>query len=232
LPINQPPFRFGVCQEGTKSVTVIPEELQEKPGPPSLLIGEGFSATIEGYAWEQDLQAGAGCMQFWYISLTASALQEIMAVWANLIKGEVGTVQFNGLGRNRFVKLWNGGPQTWKRHLYQLPQAQAHQLVMLPEPLRFEAERTDFVIMPKSEDDASWFHMRYLRKKLPIPLLPEWEDWLWRRALYRNEAFRLESSPNVIAYRCEPNVEALKQDISEAGFGGELYLPPPKNSAA
>lgn len=213
-------------------MTVIPEELQEKPGPPTLLIGEGFTATVEGYAWETDAVAGAGCMQFWYISLTASALQEIMAVWANLIKGEVGTMQFNGLGRNRFVKLWNGGPQTWKRHIFALPQAQAHQLVMLPEPVQFEADRTDFLIMPRSDEEAPFWHMRYLRKKLPLGLLPEWEDWLWRRALYRGEAFRLDSSPNIIAYRCEPKIDQLKEDISAAGLAGELYLPPPKDSAA
>ena len=211
-------------------MSIIPEELQEKPGPPVLFVGD-FSANVEGYAWENDPEAGAGYMQFWYLSLTASSLQGIRAVWANLIKGEHGTLRFSGGQRNRFCRLWNGGPQTWKSRIDALPQATAHQLTLLPEPSRFEAQRPDFVILTRNADDVSWTHMRYLRQRLAIPLLPEWEDWLWRRALYRNEAFQLDSSTNLVAYRCEPNVDRLKEDIEAAGVAGELYVPPPKQSS-
>lgn len=214
-------------------MSIIPEELQEKPGPPSLSL-EGFSANVHGYAWEPDLEAGSGCMKLWYLSLTASSLEGIKAVWANLIKGEPGTINFHGVARNRFVRLWQGGPGAWKSNMFQLPQAAAHQLILRSDPSTYEAPREDFVLVrslsaslteAQAQEQMPYWHMRFMRKRLGLPLLPEWQAWLWRRALDTGEAFRLESSANVVAYRCEPKVETLKADIQEAGLHGELYVP-------
>ena len=53
---------------------------------------------------------------------------------------------------------------------------------------------------------------------------PSWADWLWRRGLQKEETTQLQSA-GVVAYRCNPNPESLKEDLSEAVASGTLTLP-------
>ena len=53
---------------------------------------------------------------------------------------------------------------------------------------------------------------------------PSWSDWLWRRGLQKEEITQLQSA-GVVAYRCNPNAESLKEDLSEAVASGLLTLP-------
>ena len=67
-------------------------------------------------------------------------------------------------------------------------------------------------------------HHRFLDKRSPLPLHRSWADWLWRRALAREEAVPLQSA-GVVAYRCDPDAEALRDDLSVAVASGLLTLP-------
>ena len=53
---------------------------------------------------------------------------------------------------------------------------------------------------------------------------PSWADWLWVRGLQKEETTQLQSA-GVVAYRCNPNPESLKEDLSQAVASGLLTLP-------
>ena len=59
---------------------------------------------------------------------------------------------------------------------------------------------------------------------------PEWSDWLWRRALRTGEAIRLQAH-GLTAYRCEPDTDALRADISTALRRRQLPAPQDRTGA-
>ena len=78
----------------------------------------------------------------------------------------------------------------------------------------------------RAEDEAPALHHRFLDKRspLPLPLHRSWAGWLWERGLENGEIAPLQSS-GVVAYRCSPNAERLREDLSGAVASGRLALP-------
>ena len=187
------------------------------PAISPILAMNGFTAYVDAYAWEQDTTARYSTkMNLWFISVVGTSAG-VKAIWARLLKGELGTMR-QGIPHRAdpFCTLAPEGPKQWKMTPRHLPLAAAHQMVLLPECARFNTTgRTDFLLMPQTEDDAAGLHYRFLDKRVPLPLHPQWTAWLWDRAVRQGEAVRLESH-GCIAYRCRPNVEALTADVAAA----------------
>lgn len=188
-----------------------------------VLQASGFAATVDAYAWEPDPDRSRGLMRLHFISLLGPQ-QALKALWARLLKGEVATLSREALGQARFCALAAEGPRTWRSHTAALPGAAGHQLVLLPELARHTAARADFLLLPRTHEEAADVHFRFLDRRVDLPLHRSWTRWLWERALRTGEAEPLEAE-GTLAFRCAPNSEALGADLSRAVRAADLRLP-------
>src|SRR6266545_7388875 len=193
-----------------------------------VLAAGGFGASVDAYAWELDLDRQQ--MRLWFLSLLGPQ-QALKALWARLIKGEVATLSFEALGRARFCALASEGARGWRRFGASLPSAGGYHLVLLPTAARFLADRTDFLLLPRSPLEAPVLHWRFLNHRADVPLHASWANWLWERAERTGEAVVLESA-GVLAYRCQPNLSALRAAVSAAVRRGLLAVPDHEQSHA
>jgi len=87
--------------------------------------------------------------------------------------------------------------------------------MLVPELAAFAADRRDFLLLARQQDEAAHLHYRFLNRRLDLPLHPSWADWLWERGLDNGEVETL-TSVGVYAFRCRPEPDALREDIGEA----------------
>ena len=183
----------------------------------------GFRASVDAYALERPPQAGESLL--WFVSLLGPQ-QSVKALWARLLKGELATLSLEAFGRTHFCRLAPEGPKAWRFVGAGLPAASGYQGVLLPEAARYAAERPDFLLLPREERDAAALHYRFLNRRVDLPLLPAWADWLWARATRRHEAVPLVSY-GLAAFRCRPDPDALAADLGAAVRRGVLRAPDP-----
>ena len=184
----------------------------------------GFSATADAYARDPDTQG------LWFLSMVG-AQTALKAIWgsllkqppetAHLVRGADGTALAGGFQRCHVPQETVG---TWTTKLARLPQTGGWHALVYTKLAEYAFEREGFLLLAPGEAEAPALHYRFLDRRSPLPLHPSWAPWLWRRALRRGEAVRLEAE-GVIAYRCAPNMEALREDLSEAVAAGALVLP-------
>jgi hypothetical protein len=193
-----------------------------------VLSAGGFGASADAYAWERDSDRQQ--MRLWFLSLLGPQ-QALKALWARLIKGDVATLSFEALGRARFCALASDGARGWSRFGASLPSAGGYHLVLLPAAARYLADRTDFLLLPRSPLEAPVLHWRFLNRRADVPLHASWANWLWERAERSGEAVVLESA-GVLAYRCQPNLTALSAAVSAAVRRELLAVPDHEQSHA
>ena len=171
----------------------------------------GFTATVDGCARDEN--------ELWFLSMLGHQ-QSVRAIWARLVKGEAGFLSSTELGgepRPLAREAWG----TWRFSGIRLPSGSAYHGMLIPEIAAYATDRLDFLLLVREQDDAAQLHFRFLARRLDVPLHPSWAQWLWRRGLENEEVQKLESS-GVRAYRCRPETEALRVDISDAVRGRAL----------
>jgi hypothetical protein len=183
----------------------------------------GFGASLDAFAWEPDPSPETQRTLLWFVSMVGSQ-QALKAIWARLAKGELVTVSREALGQVRFCALAPQGPKGWRSYAARLPTSAGHQLALLPDVARSGAARDDFLLLPRSEDEAPTLHFRFLDRRLDVPLHASWSAWLWQRALRTGEAKPLEAE-GILAYRCRPDPAALAPDVSAAIGDRQLRIP-------
>jgi len=191
------------------------------PAPLPVLQAGGFGASVDIFAWEPDPVANPQRMRLWLVSLLGSR-QAVKALWAQLIKGETATLS-PASGSARFCALAPEGARSWRFFRASLPAASAYHVVVVPEMALYAAERSDFLLLRRPDDDAALLHYRFLNRRAMLPLHPTWADWLWKRALRTGEARALESR-GLEAYRCVPDEAALAVDLTAAIRQGAVGL--------
>jgi hypothetical protein len=187
-----------------------------------VLQAGGFGASVDAFAWEPDPDPAARCMRLWFVSLLGPH-QALKALWARLVKGELATLSRGVLGQVHFCTLAPEGPRAWRSFTASLPTAAGHQLVLIPEAARHAAGRDDFLLLPRSEEDAPQLYFRFLDRRVDLPLHARWRAWLWERAVRAGEAVALEAD-GIRAYRCTPIVEAITTELSAAVRDGVLRV--------
>ncbi len=165
----------------------------------------GFSATVDGCA--------DGGNELWFLSMLGHQ-QAVRAIWARLIKGEAGFLSSTELGGEP-TPLAREAWGTWRFTGMRLPSGSAYHGMLIPEIAAYAADRLDFLLLIRGQDDAAQLHFRFLARRLDLPLHPSWAEWLWRRGLENEEVQELESA-GLRAYRCRPQPETLRVDISDA----------------
>jgi hypothetical protein len=173
----------------------------------------GFTATVDGCA--------RGGNELWFLSMLGHQ-QAVRAIWARLIKGEAGFLNSTELGGEP-TPLAREAWGTWRFSGMRLPSGSAYHGMLIPEIAAYATERLDFLLLVREQDDAAQLHFRFLARRLDVPLHPSWAEWLWRRGRENEEVQHLDSI-GVQAYRCCPQPEALRADISDAVRRRELVV--------
>ena len=165
----------------------------------------GFTAAVDGCARDEK--------ELWFLSMLGHQ-QAVRAIWARLVKGEAAFLSRDDLGGEP-LPLARGAWGTWRFTGMRLPSGSAYHGTLIPEIAAYTTDRPDFLLLVREQDDAAQLHFRFLARRLDLPLHPSWAEWLWRRGLENEEVQQLESA-GLRAYRCRPQPEALRVDISDA----------------
>ncbi len=173
----------------------------------------GFTATVDGCA--------RGDNELWFLSMLGHQ-QAVRAIWARLIKGEAGYLDGAALGGEP-LPLAREAWGTWRFTGMRLPSGSAYHGMLISEIAAYATDRLDFLLLVREQDDAAQLHFRFLARRLDVPLHPSWAEWLWRRGRENEEVQHLDSI-GVQAYRCCPQPEALRADISDAVRRRELVV--------
>ena len=187
-----------------------------------VLRAGGFSASVDVFAWEPDPDPSTRRMRLWLLSLLGPQ-ESVKALWARLVKGEMATLSFEGLGSAHLCALAPEGPRAWRFYTANMRAAAGYHGVLVPEAALYGGERPDFLLLVRQPQEAPMLHYRFLNRRLDLPLHPAWASWLWDRALRTGEAVALESR-GLRAYRCLPNPEKLAADLGAALLEGVLGL--------
>lgn len=173
----------------------------------------GFTATVDGCARGGD--------ELWFLSMLGHQ-QAVRAIWARLIKGEAGYLSSTELG-GQPTPLAREAWGTWRFTGMRLPSGSAYHGMLIPEIAAYATDRLDVLLLVREQDVAAQLHFRFLARRLDLPLHISWADWLWRRGLEIGEVEQLEST-GLSAYRCQPQSESLRADISDAVRQRELVV--------
>ena len=113
---------------------------------------------------------------------------------------------------------------TWTTKIARLPASGGWHALVYTKTAEYGFERDSFLLLAQSEEAAPALHHRFLDRRSPLPLHRSWAEWLWRKGLQQGTVVPLQSV-GVVAYRCSPRAEWLRDDLSEAVASGRLTLP-------
>lgn len=177
---------------------------------------DGFSAWADACAQSED--------EVWLLSMLGNQ-QAVKAIWARLVKGETAFLAEDEHAPGRQCHLAREAWGTWRFYRRRLPSGAAHQGLLVPELASFAAERRDFLLVPRTTAEAPLLHYRFLNRRIDLPLHASWAEWLWQRSLDTGETEALEAF-GVAAYRCRPDPNRLREDISAGLSTGRLAVVP------
>jgi hypothetical protein len=171
---------------------------------PRHLRCDGFSAWADACAQSEG--------EVWLLSMLGNQ-QAVKAIWARLIKGETAFLAEDEHAPGRQCHLAREAWGTWRFYRRRLPSGAAHQGLLVPELASFGAERRDFLLVPRTTEEAPSLHYRFLNRRIDLPLHASWTEWLWQRGLDTGETEVLEAF-GIAAYRCRPDSDHLREDIT------------------
>ncbi len=184
----------------------------------------GFSATADAFA-RDDVSDG-----LWFVSMVGSQTA-LKAIWASLLKqppdpahiirGADG-MALSGDYQRCVIPFETLG--TWTTKIARLPVSGGWHALVYTKMAEYAFERNGFLLLAQSEEDAPGLHHRFLDRRSSLPLHGSWAGWLWRRGLENGEIVPLQSA-GVSAYRCSPDAESLREDLSHAVGSGLVSLP-------
>ncbi len=184
----------------------------------------GFSATADAFARDPD--SGG----LWFLSMVGSQTA-LKAIWAALLKrppesahllaGTDGLALSGGFHRCEVPAETVG---TWTTKIARLPVSGGYHALVYTRMAEYAFERDAFLLLAPGEAEGPALHHRFLDRRSPLPLHRSWAEWLWRRGLAKGEISPLQSA-GVHAWRCTPDAEVLREDLSVAVGSGLLTLP-------
>ena len=183
----------------------------------------GFSATADAFARDDRTDA------LWFVSMVGSQTA-LKAIWASLlkqppetahiIKGADGMALSGSYHRCRIPYETIG---TWTTKIARLRGTGGWHALVYTKTAEFAYEKDSFLLLAQGEQEAPALHHRFLDKRSPLPLHGSWARWLWTRGLKEGEIVPLQSV-GISAYRCSPNSQKLREDLSDAVASGRLTL--------
>ena len=184
----------------------------------------GFSATVDAFAREEETEG------LWFLSMVGSQTA-LKAIWASLLKQPPDTAHLirgaDGMalsGRYQRCQIPYDTVGTWTTRIAKLPVSGGWHAMAYTKTAEFSFERDSFLLLARTQEDVPALHHRFLDRRSPLPLHTSWAGWLWQRGLACGEIVPLQSA-GVNGYRCSPNSEKLREDLSYAVGSGRLALP-------
>ena len=184
----------------------------------------GFSATADAFARDKITDG------LWFLSMVGSQTA-LKAIWASLLKQPPDVAH---LIRGADGMALSGGYQrchipydtigTWTTKISRLPVSGGYHALVYTKTAEFAFDRDSFLLLSQSEQESPALHHRFLDRRSPLPLHDSWAGWLWQRGLGCGEILPLQTV-GVSAYRCSPDAESLREDLSHAVAEGRLTLP-------
>ena len=184
----------------------------------------GFSATADAFARDENTDG------LWFLSMVGSQTA-LKAIWASLLKQPPDVAH---LIRGADGMALSGGYQrchipydtigTWTTRIAKLPVSGGYHALVYTKTAEFAFDRDSFLLLSQSEQESPALHHRFLDRRSPLPLHDSWTGWIWDRGLASGEIAPLQSV-GVHAYRCSPDSEKLREDLSYAVGSGRLSLP-------
>ncbi len=184
----------------------------------------GFSATADAFARDPDSEG------LWFLSMVG-AQSALKAIWAALLKrppesahllaGADGLALSGGFHRCEIPGETVG---TWTTKIARLPVSGGYHAMVYTRLAEYAFERDAFLLLAPGEAEAPALHHRFLDRRSPLPLHRSWAEWLWERGINTGEISPLQSA-GVHAWRCTPDADALREDLSVAVGSGLLTLP-------
>ena len=183
----------------------------------------GFSATVDAFARDDRAQT------LWFLSMVGSQTA-LKAIWAallkqppepaHLVRGADGTALSGGYQRCMVPPHTVG---TWTTKIVRLPASGGWHAIVYTKWAEFSHDSDSFLLLAGDEREAPALHHRFLDRRSPLPLHRSWAGWLWDRGIATGEIVPLQSS-GIAAYRCQPDGERLRNDLSEAVASGAVTL--------
>lgn len=184
----------------------------------------GFSATADAFARDESNEG------LWFLSMVGSQTA-LKAIWASLLKQPP---EIAHIIRGADGMALSGGYQrchipfdtvgTWTTKIAKLPESGGYHALVYTRTAEFAFERESFLLLSRTREDVPTLHHRFLDRRSPLPLHNSWAGWLWQRGLDCGEIVPLQSV-GVHGYRCSPDSEKLREDLSYAVGSGMLALP-------
>ena len=184
---------------------------------------EGFTATCDAYIG--DFSNGNGLHLLSIVGTQAAT----RAIAMNVLKTPPGGVLIQELHSDEEIPLYattkrltRNGKTEWRRKMQRLPLTKAWHILMwdrLAEPTN---PKPMFVLV--GTDDHQENGLKYhksLSNRMKIPIHISWSNWLWQRALLKNEAIEMDAG-GLKAWYCDTPEGDLKADIAAAVKNGIL----------
>ena len=131
---------------------------------------------------------------------------------AHLVRGADGTALSGGYQKCMVPPHTVG---TWTTKIVRLPASGGWHAIVYTKWAEFSHDSDSFLLLAGDERDAPALHHRFLDRRSPLPLHRSWAGWLWDRGIATGEIVPLQSV-GIAAYRCQPDGERLRNDLSEA----------------
>jgi len=98
-----------------------------------------------------------------------------------------------------------------------LPCGAHHAVVINTQALLRHASLPSFLIVSRVDEEKKIRSIcfSFLDRLLPLPLLPGWAGWLWKRGMEKEEIRSLHGY-RLTVHECHVDPEALKKDLSQA----------------
>ena len=208
--------------------TNAPEEQQERRRLWTI-SAEGFSATADAFAIGPETQGE--CRDIWFL---------LHAGTPDVGEGRVGRPRQHAAQdhphdpRGRRGWRWEEGyircqiphtsQGTWTTRLVRMENGMGYHAMVYSRMAEYAFDREDFVMLAREEEEAPDLHYRFLNRRVSVPLHDSWAQWLWERALEKDEATPLECT-GIAAWRCIPNTAGLQNDLATAIREGRIGIP-------
>ena len=182
----------------------------------------GFSATVDGCARDAD--------ELWFVSMLGHQ-QAVRAIWARLVKGEAAYLSETELG-GQPVPLAREAWGTWRFSGLRLPSGSAYHGMLVPELAAFAADRRDFLLLAREQDEATRLHYRLLNRRLDCRSTRRgrsgsghagWKTAKWRRSP------RLAYTPSAAGPIPKPSARTSGKPFGVASCRCKPMTPPTLN---
>jgi hypothetical protein len=174
----------------------------------------GTVVSCDAWAYQDDASTRYQ-PQLWFISILGSQLA-IRAVWASALKGkELALREDTAQWYRQYTRLPKGEEaKNWRFHTKTMPHESATNGILVPEAARLKSDRRDFLMFPRTAEEAPGLFYRYLNYRLDTPLRPQWAEWLFAWHLENKQLVPLNSQ-GILAYRCAPREEWLRKALAQ-----------------